>query len=87
MDGLQWQIWMIYNDLGVPAFWETSILPGVKSLVSSLVNPKIAAKWMFIALRLTIMGFDQLPYGYESKPQYSNGIIGQLLEIILKLGS
>jgi len=40
---------------------------------------------MFIALKLTITGFDQLPYGYESKPQYSNGIIGQLLEIIINI--
>ena len=28
-----------------------------------LVNPKIAGKWMFIPLKLIVIGFDPIPYG------------------------
>jgi len=32
-----------------------------------LVNIKIAGKWMFISLKMVLIGIDPYPYGYESK--------------------
>jgi len=30
-----------------------------------LVNIKIAGKWMFIPLKMVLIGIDPYPYGYE----------------------
>ena len=44
-----------------------------------LVNIKIAGKWMFIPLKMVLIGIDPYPYdlinGYESKPWCPDGTL------------
>ena len=44
----------------------------VKTLVP-LVNPKIAGKWMFIPLRMVLIGIDPYPYKSYMYPQKLSG--------------
>ena len=45
-------------------FFKQSHMAVCQNLVP-LVNPKIAAKWMFIPLDLIIIGFDPPPYDHK----------------------
>jgi hypothetical protein len=41
-----------------------------------LVNPKIAGKWMFIPLKMVLIGIDPHPYGYGSIPMKIPFLVG-----------
>ena len=58
-------LWKIYPSLVNLASKKTTYMAVCQNLVP-LVNIKIAGKWMFIPLKMVLIGIDPYPYSWEN---------------------